>query len=252
MVDKYNFEQKNFAVIGASSGIGRQCAIDLTELGANVLAVGRNAERLQALRQTNPEKIFTAQLDVTTAKAEDWENMFDSFINSFGRLNGGIYTAGVWGLTPLNGYDADFAHKIFDTSFWGMVNFLELAAKKKFTHWMSSFVVLSSVAADYPSKGLFAYSAAKAAVQAAVQSFAKEIIKNGHRINSVAPALVQTEMMNNDFATMAAEMIPKHLLGICEAEDISEVILFLLSDHAKKITGHNFSVDGGYLSGALI
>ena len=112
----YNFEQKNFAVIGASSGIGRQCAIDLTELGANVLAVGRNAERLQALRQTNPAKIFTAQLDVTTATTEDWENMFDSFINSFGRLHGGIYTAGIWGLTPLNGYDADFAHKIFDTS----------------------------------------------------------------------------------------------------------------------------------------
>jgi len=117
---------------------------------------------------------------------------------------------------------------------------------------MSAFVVMSSFAGNHPSKGLFAYSAAKAAIQAAVHSFAKEIIKNGHRINSVAPALVQTEMMNNDFATMAAEMIPEHLLGICEAEDISETVLFLLSDHAKKITGQNISVDGGYLAGALI
>ena len=252
MDDKYNFAGKNFAVIGASSGIGRQCVLDLTELGANVLAVGRNAERLQALRQNNPEKIFTAQLDVTTAKAEDWENVFENFINAFDRLHGGIYTAGIWGLTPLNGFDEEFAHKIFDTSFWGAVMFLQIATRKKFTHWMSAFVVMSSVAADYPSKGLFAYSAAKAAVQAAVQSFAKEIIKNGHRINSVAPALVQTEMMDNDFATMACEMIPKHLLGICEPKDVAEMILFLLSDRAKKITGHNFSIDGGYLSGALI
>ena len=89
-------------------------------------------------------------------------------------------------------------------------------------------------------------------IQAAVESFAKEIIKNGHRINSVAPALVQTEMLNSDFAAMAAEMIPKHLLGICEVGDIAEMILFLLSDSAKKITGKNFSVDGGYLAGALI
>ena len=252
MINSYNFEGKNFAVVGASSGIGRQCAMDLVELGASVLAVGRNAERLQALRQTNPEKIFTAQLDVTTAKTEDWENVLNSFINSFGRLHGGIYTAGIWGLTPLNGYDEEFAHKIFDTSFWGAVNFLQMTTKKKFTHWMSAFVVLSSIAGNYPSKGLFAYSAAKAAIQAAVQSFAKEIIKQGHRINSISPALVQTEMMNNDFAAMACEMIPKHLLGICEAEDISEMILFLLSDRAKKITGQNFSVDGGYLAGSQL
>lgn len=248
----FNFEGKNFVVVGASSGIGRQCAVELAESGANILAIGRNLERLQEVQRNFPEKIFVAQLDVTTAKAEDWEKVFDSFISSFDRLHGGIYTAGVWGLTPLNGFDEEFAHKIFDTSFWGAVSFLQMATKKKFTHWMSAFVVMSSFAGSYPSKGLFAYSAAKAAIQAAVESFAKEIIKHGHRINTVSPALVQTEMMNNDFAAMACEMIPKHLLGICEPGDISEMILFLLSDSAKKITGKNFSVDGGYLSGALI
>lgn len=252
MNDRYNFEGKNFVIVGASSGIGRQCVKDLTDLGASVFAIGRNLERLQEVQKHCPEKIFIAQLDVTTAKGEDWEKVFDDFINTFGRLHGGIYTAGVWGLTPLNGFDEEFAHKIFDTSFWGAVSFLQIATKKKFTHWMSAFVVMSSVAGNYPSKGLFAYSAAKAAIQAAVESFAKEIIKNGHRINTVSPALVQTEMMNNDFAAMACEMIPKHLLGICEASDISEMILFLLSDRAKKITGQNFSVDGGYLAGALI
>ena len=249
---KYNFAQKNFAVIGASSGIGRQCATDLADFNANVLAVGRNLERLQALKAHYPSRIFIAQLDVTTAKAEDWERVLGNFTGTFGKLNGGVYTAGIWGLTPLNGFDVDFAHKIFDTSFWGAVNFLQTAYKKKFSNLMSSFVVMSSVAANHPSKSLFAYSAAKAAVQAAVKSFAKEIIKNGHRINSVAPALVQTEMMNTDFAVMAAEMIPQHTLGICEAEDVSELILFLLSERAKKITGHNFSIDGGYLSGSLI
>ncbi len=252
MNDKYNFQQKNFAVIGASSGIGRQCAMDLVGLGANVLAVGRNFERLRALKETDPEKIFVSQLDVTKATAEDWESTIGNFVEICGKLNGGVYTAGIWGLTPLNGFDVELAHKIFDTSFWGAVNFMQTAAKKKFSNLLSSFVLMSSVAANHPSKSLFAYSAAKAAVQAAVKSFAKEIIKNGHRINSIAPALVQTEMMNTDFAVMAAEMIPKHTLGICEAEDVSEMILFLLSERAKKITGHNFSLDGGYLSGALI
>ena len=248
----FNFEGKNFAVVGASSGIGKQCAIELAESGANILAIGRNLERLQEVQKHFPQKIFIAQLDVTTAKVEDWEKVFTDFISNFDRLHGGIYTAGTWGLTPLNGFDKEFAHKIFNTNFWGAVDFLQIATEKKFTHWMSAFVVMSSFAANYPNKNLFAYSAAKAAIQAAVESFAKEIIKNGHRINSVAPALVQTEMLNSDFAAMAAEMIPKHLLGICEAGDIAEMILFLLSDSAKKITGKNFSVDGGYLSGALI
>ena len=250
----FNFEGKNFVVVGASSGIGKQVTIELAESGANILAIARNLERLNNLKNINPAKIFTVSLDVTTATSDDWVTALDEFKNSCGKIDGGVYSTGIWGLTPLNGFDENFAHKIFDTSFWGMVNFMQVASKKKFSNAKSSFVLMSSVSAAYGSKSLFAYSAAKAALQAAVQSFSKEIIKNGHRINSVAPAIVQTEMVDNKMTSVVAseEMISRHLLGLGTAQDISGMILFLLSNRAAWITGQNFFVDGGYISGSYV
>lgn len=255
----FNFTGKNFVVVGASSGIGRQVTLELSQSGANVLAIGRNLERLNELRKSSPvslikrpPKIFTEQLDVTEATADDWSSVLANFTSAVGRINGGVYTAGIWGLTPLNAFDESLARKIFDTSFWGAVNFVQSSTRKKFSDGGASFVLMSSIAGDFSGKSLFAYSAAKAAVQSAVKSFASEIVRNKHRINSVAPALVKTGMMQNEMYAAAAseEIISRHLLGLGTARDVSGMILFLLSDRAAWITGQNFFVDGGYIVGS--
>ena len=133
------------------------------------------------------------------------------------------------------------------------MNFVQSATRKKFSEGGASFVLMSSVAGDFAGKSLFAYSAAKAAVQSAVKSFAKEIIRNQHRINSVAPALVKTEMTQNEmYAAMIRrdKMSSSQLLGVGTARDATGMILFLLSERAAWITGQNFFVDGGYIVGS--
>ena len=253
----FDFSGKNFVVVGASSGIGRQTALELSQSGANVLAIGRNLERLDELKRCSPvslikhpPRIFTEQLDVLAATADDWSRVLENFTSVVGRINGGVYTAGIWGLTPLNSFDESLAHKIFATSFWGAVNFVQSATRKKFSDGGGSFVLMSSIAGDFSGKSLFAYSAAKAAVQSAVKSFAAEIIRGKHRINSVAPAIVKTEMMTNELYAPSEEIISRHLLGLGTARDVAGMILFLLSDRAAWITGQNFFVDGGYIVGS--
>ena len=124
----FDFTGKNFVVVGATSGIGRQTALELAQSGANVLAIGRNLERLSELKKSSPTnlikrppKIFTEQLNVLTATPNDWSEVLENFTSTVGKINGGVYTAGIWGLTPLNSFDESLAHKIFDTSFWGAV-----------------------------------------------------------------------------------------------------------------------------------
>ena len=245
---KFDFGGKNFVIVGASSGIGRQTALELVESGANVLAVGRNLERLKSLKDTCPQKIFTVSLDVLKANQDDWSGALTNFVNANGKIDGAVYSAGIVGATPLNSFDAELAHKIFDTSFWGMINFVQVAAKKKFSNAGSSFVLMSSItSAGFGTKGLFAYTAAKSAVTGVLKPLAKEIIRNRHRINAVSPAMVKTEMVATAAADFISEdEISRYLLGIGKAEDVSGMILFLLSDRAGWITGQNFLIDGGY------
>lgn len=95
----YDFTGERYAVTGASSGIGRQVALDLANAGAYVLGLGRNVERLESLRSENPSRIFTASVDVCDTPA--LEGAIADFVRAHGKLHGGVHAAGVDSLTPL-------------------------------------------------------------------------------------------------------------------------------------------------------
>jgi len=249
----FDFSNKNFIVVGASSGIGKNIAINLAEAGANVLAVARNEERLSELKAIFPEKIRTVSLDVLKADNEAWNIALGDFTKEFGKCHGGVYTAGVGGHTALKGFDDEQARRVIDTSLYGMFNFLKNVVKRKYMEKGSSFVPFASVAAHNGQKGGIAYSAAKAAVKISVQSIAKEICRDKHRINSISPGWCDTEMTENSVLKAGLEsyndMVSAHRLGIGKPEDVSGMVLFLLSDAARWITGTDVVVDGGYLLG---
>lgn len=250
----FNFEDANFVVVGASSGIGRQIALDLAKSGANVLAVARNEKRLRELQENFPERISISILDVLEADQEAWGDMIGAFVEKHGKINGGVYTAGIAGTTALRVYDVDLAYRIFETSCWGMIRFMQTCSKKKYAEKGSSFVVFSSIAAHRGNKGKFAYSGAKAAVQAEVRSIAKEICRDMHRINSISPGWVTTELTNG-FKSRTGMERPQDVANMNlleeagQPKDISGMTLFLLSDAAQWITGTDIVIDGGSLIG---
>lgn len=250
---QFHFENKNFVVVGASSGMGRQIALDLAEAGAHVLAVARNEERLSEVQKAFPELILVQSLDVLKAGSEDWDHVLGDFVGSHGKLHGGVYTAGITGMTALRMYDEEFAHRILDTSFFGMVRFIQGMAKKKHAEKGSSYVVFSSTAAHYGNRGQFAYSGAKGAVYTAVRSLAKELYRDKHRINSISPGWVETDMSLSSRDEIGAgrvkEIYDSYPLGVGKPEDVSPMVQFLLSDAARWITGTDVVIDGGSLAG---
>lgn len=248
----FDFHNRNYVVVGASSGMGRNIALHLAESGANVLAIARNEKRLSDLRNSFPEKIKTEKLDVLSADNADWGNVLDDFVNDVGKCHGGVYTAGIGGVSSLRGFDTDEARKIIDTSLYGMLGFLSNFIKKKSVEKGSSFVVFSSVAAHIGQKGSIAYSAAKAAVKNSVTSIAKEICRDKHRINSISPGWVNSEMTEQSLINGMQsynDMLSIHRLGVGTPDYVSGMVLFLLSDAARWITGTDVVVDGGYLLG---
>lgn len=243
----FDFTGERYAVTGASSGLGRQIAIDLANAGAEVLAIARNVERLDEVRSHQPERIVTASVDVCDPEA--LEIAIKNFVGAHGKLNGGVHAAGITGYTSLKNFDRDFAHKIMQTSFWAAVDFTRLITKTKYAAGGSSIVLFSSVAAELNEKAKFAYSASKSAVNNFVKTAAKEICAKGHRINSVLPGWISTPMTNAvDYLVDVDNEKSKFLLGEGTPNDVSATVLFLLSDGGRWITGTNIAVDGGRLA----
>lgn len=248
----FNFSGKNFIVVGASSGMGRQVATELAEAGANVLAVARSQERLDELKGKYSEHIFIASVDVTKADSAEWSKVLSEFTVLNGKFDGLVYTAGVTGTTSLRFYDETVACSIMETGFWGAINLMKVISKKKYINPASSFVLFSSTAGHTGEKGLSIYSATKAALMVAVRSMTHDLARERHRINTISPGYVNTSMTRSSVEEMGEPVGVKerHLLGIGEPSDVSGMVLFLLSDRAKWITGEDFVVDGGQLRGA--
>ena len=247
----FDFSGERFVVTGASSGMGREIARELAEAGVTVLAIARREERLEELARECPGKIVPGVLDV--CDAEKLSEGVGAFVAEYGKLHGAVHAAGIFANTPLRAYDEAAARKVMDVSFWSGIRLMQIVNKKKNSEDGCSGVLFSSVAAAIGEKSNFAYSAAKIALQAAVRSIAKEIYQRKNRINTVRPGWVHTEMTRHE--EEQSSVLPKfldwHLLGVGEPEDVSGMVLFLLSDRARWITGEDFVVDGGYLLGGV-
>ncbi len=251
---QFDFAGKNFIVVGASSGMGKQIALELSQVGANVLCLARRVEVMEQMKTLQGEgKIIPAFVDVTAAASKDWDAIIKNFVGEYGKINGGVYTAGITGLTAFRSWNEDLAKKITDTSYWGMLKFLQSATKKRFSVDGASFVAFSSNAAYLATQGLMIYSSIKSAVQVAVKAVAREIAQYRQRVNTVSPGWVKTEMTDNYSAEFG---VPKgaektFLLGEGTADKVSGTVLFLLSDRADWITGTDILVDGGQILGAM-
>ena len=247
----FNFSDKNFVVVGASSGMGRQTALELAASGAHVLAIARNEERLLAVKAAYLDLIDVARLDVTTASDEQWIEAIGAFVERYGKLHGLVYTAGITGITSLRVHDGNESRLIMETNFWGAMKSLEIATKKKFSHEGGSYIIFSSTAAYQGVRGQLVYSGTKAAVQAAVRSIAKEISGRGQRINSISPGWVETEMTENYLEHMgqSPQEVSVGCFGKGNPQDVTGMVLFLLSDRAQWITGADYIVDGGLMFG---
>ena len=243
----YNFLNQNFVVTGASSGMGKKVAMELAEAGANVLAVARGEEALFSLKTLYPERITVAAIDV--CDSEKLEESITGFVKNKGKLDGAVHAAGISGLTTLKSFDEYEARKIVDVSFWAGVKLVQICSKVKNSNTGASILLFSSVRSHRTDKGLFAYAGAKSAMQIAAKTFAKELAKRKLRVNTISPGWVNTNMTNKlEETNNLDEVNQNHILGIGNPADVSGVVLFMLSDRSKWMTGTDVVVDGGYLA----
>lgn len=237
--------EQRFIVTGASSGIGETVALQLNEEGATVIGIGRNQERLDAMKAKakHPENVFLEQKDL----AEDIEGLpayVKALKEKYGKFSGMAYCAGIASLQPLQSLDYGMLRKIFDTNYFAPVEMIKgFADKRNNVGAGTSIVAIASISALARDKGHLSYAGSKAALIASLKSISREVIERGIRLNCVSPSNVKTPINMAE----GYEESQKHLypFGFGETKDVSDMIIYLLSDKAKFISGQNYVIDSG-------
>lgn len=237
--------EQRYIIFGGSSGIGRSVAILLNRLGASVICVGRNSEHLNNVKLSAdfPNFLFTEQFDLE-------ENFFS--INDFmkdlkdkyGKFQGLVYSAGISPLLPLRSTDSKFLQSVFLLNYFSAIETIRSFSDRRFnTGKGCSIVAVASIAAISCEKGQSAYAGSKAALIASLKSIARELVSKQIRVNTVSPSIIHTRMLNEAPYEIIQENSYKYPLGFGKPEDVSNLIVFLLSDLSSMITGQNYIFD---------
>lgn len=247
------FTGKIVLVTGATSGIGEATARAFARSGATVVAVGRNREKGAAVAAEcaaagGVGSLFLAA-DVTEPEA--MSGVVGQVMERFGRLDVAFNNAG-WQepRAPLDEQPDAVFDQVFDTNVRAL--FLAMKAEIVVMRGQGGGVVINNASVSgvrNPNPGLSLYAASKAAALALTRSAAMEYAPQGIRINAVSPGRIVTPMMLGskiaDMSVVAAGL-PARRLG--QPEEVAEAVLWLASDAASFVIGHNFCVDGGFLA----
>lgn len=253
---------KTAIVTGATQGIGKSIAIALLAEGCRVIAVGRSADKLAALKGAAPdagERLLCEALDIGDGAL--FESRFAEWAARFGRISHLVNAAGV--LEPCRLLDASRAgiRDVVDINLVATLDVSLTVGRHMAAERAGSIVTIGSNSGTTARMGLGAYPASKAGIIHAMKCLGLELAEYGVRCNIVSPGSTNTEMQSRFQSTTGSRDAvlngdPRQFrLGIplrrmAEPEDVCDLVLFLLSDRARHITMENIVLDGGATLGA--
>ena len=243
---KFTSEDK-FIVTGASSGLGQGVALLLNKLGATVIGVARNRERLQETRNKceHPENFFTEELDVT-ADIDGLPAWVKSMREKYGKFRGMAICHGIVHITPMQMVDYSSLQEIFNCDYFAPMMLAKgFVDRRNNIGRGAALVAISSIAAQLSERGMLEYSGAKAALTASMRSLAREVAPFGIRINTVSPSDIKTPMVFCGLSSINETKEKRYPLGFGEVEDVANMVVYLLSEDAKWIASQNYIIDCG-------
>ena len=246
----FGLKNKNIIVSGASSGIGRQCAVTFSQLGANVILIARNEERLKdTFNKLKKGNHLTISQDIT--EYDKLEEIVNTAVGKIGKISGFVHSAGIEMTVPLRSMTPSYYENMFAINVISGFELARIISKKKYLDEKGvSLIFISSVMGMLGQSGKIGYCASKGALISGAKAMALELAKKNIRVNCILPGVVETEMSNKMLENLPEEskksIINMHPLGLGRPEDIAYACAYLLSDFAKWVTGTNLIVDGGY------
>ena len=235
-------KNRNIFISGASRGIGKSMAKHFAKSNFNVIGTSRNNFKFD----DDLENLLPLKLDVTSRN--DVKNCFDELKSKNLLPDILINNAGITADQLFLRMSDDDWDDVINTNLTGTFNLTKIFLKNMIKNKFGRIINISSISGLMGNPGQVNYSSSKAALNGFTKSLAKEVGSRNITVNCVAPGFIDTDMtsyIGENERNEILKKIPLNKFG--SPEDISKLVMFLMSDEASYITGQTISIDGGLL-----
>ena len=235
-------ESKIAVITGGGCGIGKATAQLFTNEGATVVI----AEFDEVSGQSTANELGAHFIKTDISNEESVNALFNFVSSKFGQLDILVNNAGILADSTLKKLDSDSFDAVINVNLRGVYLCGRAAANIMIEQGSGVILNASSVVAHHGNFGQTNYVASKAGVIGITKVWARELGKDGIRVNAVAPGFIQTNMtagMPEKVVGMMGDKVPLKRWG--QPEDVANAYTFLASDEASYITGAVLNVDGG-------
>lgn len=248
MLFSREFDGKVALVTGGSSGIGKATALAFARAGANVVIASRRVtegeQTVHEICERGGDAIFV-KTDIS--KASEVEGLMNQTIEFYGRLDYACNNAGTFVMGRLFELSEEEWDRTINANLKGIWLSLKYQIPIMLQQKGGVIVNMASMSAIIGNPGVSIYSASKGGVVALTQSAAIEYAASGIRINAISPGVIRTPMVDDIPTPLLEDIQSKHPIGrLGKPEEIADAVVWLCSDKASFVTGHNMVIDGGY------
>ena len=248
--DAFNLEGKVALVTGASGAIGRDISIALAQAGADIIASGRDKNRLKKTADLVTEHDReSCILPADLSDPQDVQNLAQDSLKAFGHVDIIVNNAATNVFNKAELFSENDFDTIINTNVKGAFFLSQCLLKQMKSADGGSIIFITSQLGQTAMNFACLYGATKAALMQITRSLAFEWAKYGIRVNSVSPGPWTTGMLEPLFGDgktkeTLARLTPSRRLG--EEGDLGGAVVFLASNAARHITGQDLVVDGGF------